>query len=64
MAQTIYFFAWISQRLDFNSLLFSQALHDNDDFALGLPNWRAECVKQLASIYQIKDLSKFSLVTT
>ena len=29
-----------------------------------LPNWRAERVKQLAAIYQIKDLSKFSLLTT
>ena len=27
-------------------------------FTLGLPDWRAECVKQLAAIYQIKDLSK------
>ena len=34
-------------------------------FALGLPNWRlAERVNQLVAIYQIKDLSKFSLVTT
>ena len=31
---------------------------------LGLPNWRVERVKQLAAIYQIKDLSNFSLVTT
>ena len=29
-----------------------------------LPNRREEHVKQLAAIYQIKDLSKFSLVTT
>ena len=41
--------------------LFSQALHDNDDFTLGLLNWRAERVKQLAAIYQIKDLSKLSV---
>ena len=27
-------------------------------FTLGLPNWRAERVKQLAAIYQIIDLSK------
>ena len=39
-------------------------LRDDDNFTLGLPNWRAEHVKQLAAIYQIKDLSKFSLVTT
>ena len=26
-----------------------------------LSNWRAERVKQLAAIYQIKDLSKFSV---
>ena len=50
--------AWLS------SLLFSYALRDDDDFTHGWPNWRAECVKQLAAIYQIKDLSKFSLVTT
>ena len=64
MAQTKYFFTWISHTLDLSSSLFSYALRDNDDFTLRLPNWRAEHVKQLAAIYQIKDLSKFLLVTT
>ena len=64
MARTKYFFTWISHTLDLSLLLFPYALCDNDDFTLGLPNWRAERVKQLAAIYQIKDLSKFSLVTT
>ena len=44
----------MSQTLNFSSLFFSQALRDNDDIALGLPSWRAEHVKQLAAIYQIK----------
>ena len=49
---------------DFSSLLFSQALLDNYDFALGLPNRPAERAKQLAAICQIKTLSKFSIVTS
>ena len=54
----------ISQTLDFSSLLFSQALRGNDDFALELPYWPAERAKQLGAICQIKTLSKFSIVTS
>ena len=47
----------ISLHESVSTLLFSQALRDNDDFGY-------LALKQLAAIYQIKDLSKFSLITT
>ena len=48
----------------FKFIIIFITLRDNDDFTLGLPNWQQERVKKLAAIYQIKDLSKFSLVNT